>query len=90
MTSTHIAVRLQTRASRDELVELRDGVLRARVTAPPVDGRANQALCRLIARKAGVAPSRVTIVRGERSREKLIRVDGIDSAELQRVIGLSQ
>jgi uncharacterized protein (TIGR00251 family) len=90
MTSTHIAVRLQTRASRDELVELRDGVLRARVTSPPVDGRANQALCRLIARKAGVAPSRVTIVRGERSREKLIRVDGIDSAELQRVIGLSQ
>jgi uncharacterized protein YggU (UPF0235/DUF167 family) len=42
-----------------------------------ISGKANRALCRLIARRAGVAPSRVTIVRGEHAREKLVRVDGL-------------
>jgi uncharacterized protein (TIGR00251 family) len=82
MTEARIVVRLQARAHRDELVGVRDGVLLARVSAPPVDGRANRALCRLIARRAGVAASRVTIVRGERSRNKLIRVDGVDRSTL--------
>lgn len=82
MTEARIVVRLQARALRDELVGVRDGVLLARVSAPPVDGRANRALCRLIARRAGVAASRVTIVRGERSRNKLVRVDGVDRSTL--------
>jgi uncharacterized protein YggU (UPF0235/DUF167 family) len=54
-----------------------------RVTAPPVDGRANDALRRLIARRAGVAPSRVTLVRGEKSREKTLSVEGVDAATLR-------
>jgi uncharacterized protein (TIGR00251 family) len=87
VTDAQIMVRLQARARRDELVGIRDGVLRARVSAPPVDGRANRALCRLIARRAGVAPSKVTIVRGGRSRDKLIRVEGIDPAALHDVLG---
>lgn len=78
MSEALIAVRLAPRAARDELAGLRDGVLHVRVTAPPVDGRANRALCRLIARRAGVAPSRVEVVRGARGREKLVRVDGIE------------
>jgi uncharacterized protein len=82
MTDTRIMVRLQARARSDELVGIRDGALLVRVCAPPVDGRANRALCRLIARRAGVAVSRVTIVRGERSRDKLIRVDGVDPLAL--------
>jgi uncharacterized protein (TIGR00251 family) len=47
-----------------------------RVTAPPVDGRANAALCKLLARHYGVAPSKVSVVRGETSRDKLVRIDG--------------
>jgi hypothetical protein len=82
MADAQITVRLQARARRDELVGMRDGVLVVRVSAPPVEGRANRALCRLIARWAGVAPSRVTIVRGERSREKLIAVQGVDAVAL--------
>jgi uncharacterized protein YggU (UPF0235/DUF167 family) len=54
-----------------------------RVTAPPVDGRANDALRRLIARRAGVAPSRVTLVRGEKSRDKTLSVEGVDPATLR-------
>jgi uncharacterized protein (TIGR00251 family) len=78
MSDAHVSVRLQPRASRDEISGLRDGVLVVRVTAPPVDGRANAALCKLIARRAGVAPSRVSVVRGERSRDKLVLVAGIE------------
>jgi uncharacterized protein (TIGR00251 family) len=78
VTDARITVRLQARAHRDELVGMRDGVLVVRVTAPAIEGRANRTLCRLIARRVGVAPSRVTIVRGERSRDKLISVEGLD------------
>jgi uncharacterized protein YggU (UPF0235/DUF167 family) len=53
------------------------------VSAPPLDGRANGALCRLVARAAGVAPTRVTVIRGERSREKLLSVEGIDQTALE-------
>jgi uncharacterized protein (TIGR00251 family) len=70
-----LRVRLQPRAHRDEIVGERDGVLVVRVTAPPVGGKANEALCRLVAKHVGVAPSRVTVVRGHRARDKVLRID---------------
>lgn len=86
VTDAQIMVRVTTRARHEELVGMRDGVLIARISAPPVDGRANRALCRLIARRAGVAPSKVTIVRGEHSRDKLVRVDGIGPLALREAL----
>ena len=83
---TRLSVRLRPGASRDELTGLRDGVLLARVCAPPVDGRANRALCRLVAEAAGVAPSRVKVVRGSRSREKTLEVEGLDAAALEAAL----
>jgi uncharacterized protein len=77
-----LAVRLQPRARRDEIVGERNGVLVVRVTAPPVDGRANAALCRLIAKAVGVAPSKVEIVRGHGSRDKVVRVADVDKGAL--------
>jgi uncharacterized protein len=88
LPDAQIIVRVRPRAGKDELVEMREGVLIARVRAAPVDGAANRALCRLIAGRLRVAPSRVTIVRGERSREKLVRVDGIDTEALGMMLGL--
>ena len=82
MSEARIEVRVQPRASRDELVGFRDGVLQARVCAAPVHGEANRALCRLIARRAGVAPSRVEVIRGGRGRSKLVRVAGMRLQEL--------
>jgi uncharacterized protein (TIGR00251 family) len=78
MAAAQIRVRLRPRGHKDELMGLVDGVLQARVTAPPVDGKANRALCKSIAKRAGVAPSRVSVVRGQKSRDKLIEVEGID------------
>jgi hypothetical protein len=82
LRAAEIAVRLRPRGHRDELIGIEAGVLQARVTAPPVDGRANKALCRLVAKRAGVAPSRVSVVRGAKSRDKLLRVEGLDDAAL--------
>jgi uncharacterized protein (TIGR00251 family) len=73
-----IAIRVQPRARSDALVELRNGVLVVRVTAPPLDGRANDAICRLLADVLGVRRSGVTIVRGERARDKVVAIEGID------------
>jgi len=81
-------VRLQPRASRSEITGERNGALVVRVTAPPVDGRANAALCALLAGTAGVAPSRVAVVRGLTSRDKVVRVDGVDEAALRSALGL--
>jgi len=53
-----------------------------RVTAPPVDGRANTAVRKLVARRLGVAASRVSVVRGASSRDKLIEVEGVSAEEL--------
>ena len=68
-----LTLRVQPRASRDEL--LLDGArLRARITAPPVDGAANAHLLRFLAAEFGVAPSRPELVRGATGREKVVRV----------------
>jgi uncharacterized protein len=85
-----IAVRLQPRARANEIVGERDGVLVVRVTAPPVDGRANEALCRLIAKRAHVGVRRVSVVRGAGTREKLMRVEGIDERRLRAALGSSK
>ena len=78
-----LEVRLTPRAGRDQIGGRREGVLQVRVTAPPVDGKANEALRKLIAKRAGVPKSQVTIVRGERSRRKLIAIEGADPAALE-------
>lgn len=87
--ATDLTVRLQPRAKRDAIVGERGGVLRIAVSAPPVDGRANDALCRLIAKQARIARSRVHIIRGERSREKVVRIDGMTGVQLRQALGLA-
>ncbi|QEC47521.1 DUF167 domain-containing protein [Baekduia soli] len=77
-----LRVRLTPRGGRDAIGGWRDGVLQVRVAAPPVDGQANAALCRLLAKVVGVAPSRVTVVRGQGAREKVVRVDGLRAADV--------
>lgn len=86
-SSVTLSVRLRPRAGSDALEGWRDEVLQARVAAPPVDGKANRALCRLVAGELGVAPSRVTLVRGERGRDKVLRVAGVDATVVRERLG---
>jgi uncharacterized protein len=57
---------------------------RARVAAPPERGRANEALIKLLAGSLGVPRSRVTVVGGQTARRKIVEVDGLDPAEIER------
>jgi uncharacterized protein (TIGR00251 family) len=85
--ATLVRVRLQPRAARDSIAGERAGALVVRVTAPPIEGRANDALCRLLAKAAAVAPSRVAIVRGASARDKVVRVEGVTAAGLAARLG---
>lgn len=76
---------MQPRASVTEVAGERAGAVVVRVTAPPVDGKANEAVRKLVAKKAGVAESKV-LVRGQSGRDKLVRIEGIESAELRRAL----
>jgi uncharacterized protein (TIGR00251 family) len=78
-----LAVRVIPRARRDEIDGERGGRLLIRVTAPPVGGAANVSVCRLIARHAGVPARQVSLVGGQTSRDKVVRVEGLTDAELR-------
>lgn len=78
-----MSVRVQPRASRAAIVGWREDVLALRVTAPPVEGEANRAVEALLARALGVRGSAVRVVRGERSRDKVVRVEGLNLAAVQ-------
>jgi len=71
-------------AARNELAGFSEGVLRVRVAAPPVKGKANKELIAFLARKLGLSKGDLTILRGHTSRYKLISVAGLTREELNR------
>jgi len=82
-----LRVRVQPRAQRDALRGERDGALVVRVTAPPVEGRANEALARVLGKALDVPPSAVRVVRGAGSRDKLVEVAGLSAASARQKLG---
>jgi len=76
--TVRLAVRLTPGAGADRIDGVRDGVLLARVSARPVDGAANAAMRRLVARALGVAPGWVRLVGGTTARLKRLEVDQVD------------
>ena len=81
MTFCLIRVRVAPRSARDEVTGWQDAVLRVRVRAAPVEGQANEAVCRLIAKQAGVPPSAVEVVSGGSARTKTLRLAGLSGEE---------
>lgn len=79
-----LRLRLTPRASTNAVLGWRaDGVLGVRVTAPPVEGAANRAVEALLAETLGLPRSAVSVARGERSRDKLVRVAGMTLEEVR-------
>ncbi len=76
-------VHVQPRASRAKVQGVHDGALKVAITAPPVDGEANAALVKLLSKHFGVARSAVSLVAGERSRNKTVEIRGITVADLR-------
>lgn len=81
-----IRVKVQPRASRDALEPWRDCEWKLWLTAPPTDGKANQACIEFLARQLGIAKSRVRIISGEQARQKLIELIGIEQDDLLKLI----
>lgn len=83
-----LAVRVQPRAPVNAICEPLGGELRIKVSAPPVDAAANEALVRLLAEKLDCPRRDVELVRGHTSRHKLIRIRGLGAAEVLSRLGL--
>jgi uncharacterized protein (TIGR00251 family) len=79
-----IKVRVQPRASKDEVLGYQGDALHLRVTAPPEAGKANEAVVSLLAEVLDVAKSQIRIVRGHTSRDKLISVVSLTLEEVQQ------
>lgn len=80
-TATRLAVRVTPRAGRDRIEGFREGVLRVRLAAPPLEGKANAALVKLLAAALSVPARDVRVIQGGTTRDKLIAIDGLTDAD---------
>lgn len=86
-----LPIRLTPHSHEDKIKGLRaDGALRIAVTAPPVDGKANRALVRLLAERLGVKRSCVEIATGHGSRDKLVQLVGLSRTEALARLGIAE
>jgi len=86
MKETLIKVYLQPKSSKNEIVgPYRDGI-KVKVTAPPIEGKANEALIRFLAKEFGISPSCVEILKGHHSREKTLKISGVVDQDLVKKI----
>ena len=79
----HLLVRVQPKASRNAIHRGPEGRLRISLCAPPVDGAANKALREFLAKALGLSKRCVSIVAGERSREKLLSLSGVKKGQVE-------
>ncbi len=84
--SALLAVRIQPRASKNEILPMEGGAIKIRLTAPPVDGAANEALVKFLSDALDISKSHVEIVSGQTSREKRIRISGMSEAGVRRLL----
>jgi uncharacterized protein (TIGR00251 family) len=77
-----LEVQVQPRSSRNQVVGEQDGRLKIKLTAPPVEGEANQALVNFLAQTLQIPKKNVKLLRGESSRHKLIEIIGVTETEL--------
>jgi uncharacterized protein (TIGR00251 family) len=90
MKDTIVKIYLQTKASKNEIVgSYRDGI-KVKVTAPPVEGKANDTLIRFLAKELGISPSSIEIVKGHHSREKTLKISGNLDQELMKKLQFLQ
>jgi uncharacterized protein len=80
-----ISVRVQPRASNNEIVGIHGDALKVRLTAPPVNGAANVALVELLADTIGIPVRAITIVAGASSRTKVVELEGVTDARVSRL-----
>jgi uncharacterized protein (TIGR00251 family) len=81
-----LSLHVQPKASKSRVVGLHDGCLKVAVAAPPIEGRANKQVVKLVAGMLGIAAHHVTVKTGTLSRKKLLVVKALSAAEVRAVI----
>ena len=79
-----IVVQVQPNASQNRVARLEDGVLYLKIAAPPIKGKANQELIRFLSDILGVSKTSLTILKGERSKRKVIAIEGLSRDKISR------
>jgi len=82
-----LRLHIQPGAKKTEVVGMHGEALKIRLAAPPVDGKANACLIAFLANQLGVAKAAISLVSGETSRAKRVRVSGVDPASVTSVLG---
>lgn len=80
-----IQIKLQPGSSKNEIMGKQDGLWRVKVTAPPVEGKANKALIALLSKRLKIPKSDIEVVSGGSSRIKRIRIHGLSEADAERI-----
>lgn len=80
---TDLLIRAVPRASKNSIQGIHDGALKIRLTTPPVDGKANKALIRLMSKTLNCPRSNMELIRGETNRHKTLRIHGLSPQEIR-------
>lgn len=86
MPSTRLQIRVIPRARKDEVAERRGDAIVVRLQAPPVEGAANKALLKFLAKTLGVRPADLTVVAGEKSRDKVVQIEGLSQEDVEKAL----
>lgn len=87
MSSIELNVRVIPNASRDAIVGWHAGALKIKTAVAPESGKANQAICELLAKRLGLPKRAVSVLRGQTSQMKCLQVEGLTEAELGERLG---
>ena len=79
-----VSLRVYPNAARNEVLGLAEGVLRVKVSAPPVKGKANRELIAFLSQCLGVSKDRLSIISGHTGRNKVIAIDGLNREEVMQ------
>jgi hypothetical protein len=83
------SIRVLPRSSRCELVGIHDNALKLKITAPPVEGQANEECIQFISHFLGIKKAQVTIISGHKSKKKQIAVTGLKKKDIEKLISHS-
>lgn len=81
-----LAIKVVPRASKNQIVGIEGDALKIRLNAPPVEGKANDALIECLAKELGIARTQIEIIAGQSARRKIVRLRGISASEVQERI----
>lgn len=87
--SIKLSIYVQPRSSKNSIAGLFDNKIKVKLTSPPVDGAANELLIKFLSKKLSVAKSEISIISGEKSRSKIILVNGISKKDAMKSLGIN-